>query len=97
MRVLLLAVLVAGCCDPTPGPTLGEAAEEVAFAQCSRWITCGSTDEQWQSCVDSLVLDFCSSHRCADPYPDYRWDNVTRCTAWYEEQACTLYVQPCGV
>lgn len=93
MRASLLLLLVA-CADP-PAHTLGEAAELVARADCSRWISCGSLDGDWRECVDGLVLDFCTSHRCVDPYESYDYDEVEACADWFVTVSCSRYVDSC--
>lgn len=99
----LMLFMTACCSDTVPErPTYRDAATEVAYGQCSRWIECGTeTQQTWQECVDYLVHNFCNNlvlmpggHRCLDPY-EGDFDEVSRCAMWYGQVTCGQYVPAC--
>lgn len=110
MKKILFAVvaLLGGCCEEpiSEVPTWGDAAREVAYGQCSRWIECGTeTQVDWRTCVNELYWNFCNDlldrkeqsgkgPTCADPYDRY-FDEVVRCSLWYAQVTCSEYVETC--
>lgn len=107
VRLSLIALLLGACTteDTIPAPTWRDAAREVAYGECSRWIECGTETEQtWQQCVDDLVYTFCDDIydrtqgriRCGDTY-DGNFDEVSRCSTWYAQVTCGQYVPQCAL
>lgn len=104
VRLSLLALLVGCYTEPAqPVPTFGDAIKEVAYAQCSRWIECGTeTEQSWQECVDDLVWEACNRlldlgrPSCLKPYGG-DFEQVQRCSEWFASVACTTYIEPCSI
>lgn len=101
--MMFIALVLSACCDePTyEAPTWRDAAQEVAYGQCSRWVECG-IEPDWQACVDDLVNTFCDDladrtgwrTRCGDPYTR-GFEEVSRCSMWYAQVSCDTYVPQC--
>lgn len=107
MRKLMILCLTLGACAADPGPerpTWRDAAEEIAYGQCSRWVECGTEQGDWQSCVDDLVYTFCDDiaertgweTRCSDPYTG-DFEEVSRCAMWYAQVTCGTFVPQCAL
>lgn len=109
-KALFLLMMSAGCAEE-PEHNLGDAAREVAYSLCGRWIECEVAGmdppiTNYQKCVDDLVWDFCN--RVLDlkiedvsciktAYPDWSWDRLVRCTEFYSELSCGVYADNCTV
>lgn len=100
--VVLALIACGSVTDPYSGHTWRESALEIAAAQCSRWIECGTdTTENWTVCVQHLIWDFCGELNergmsCEDEYPG-NFEIVSRCAAWYVGIPCGEWVEPCAL
>lgn len=82
---LMLALLLGGCADEPP--TVRDAAEDWAAVTCERFVRCGWTTDDYDSCVRNAVEHLCRSYDCDH---SYNADRLDQCLADYGGTDCAV-------